>query len=123
MRIDVTAADIAAGERCRIRGCPVALAVRRADGRRWEVYGDGLVFGLTAAELPEAAREFVARFDGGELVAPFGFDCDLPAPEPRAVFLLVNKVGGKHGEILSDECLNADGTRGVKNVRHQEPHP
>ena len=82
--VNVTAEHIARGDHCG-RSCPVALALRDATGRLWQVdYAMLLPLtpdGETPDEGPRQPREvldFVAAFDGREEVAPFSFALDLP---------------------------------------------
>lgn len=89
MRIKVTQADIAAGDRQMCYACPVALALRRATGYDWWVsrlravpYPGG--FGGRAVRLPRAASAFIADFDDGWPVAPFAFDLPDPPLPPGA---------------------------------------
>ena len=88
MRIEVTAEDIAKGERLRACRCPVALALSRAGFEEPEVYpsygpddyspgGAGeIIAGGDRFALPLTVDRFVAAFDEGKPVEPFAFDLD-----------------------------------------------
>ena len=89
MLIEVTAADIAAGERGMCRTCPVVLAVERATGMNaiiltsWYCHikapDEGGWKNATKVRLPDNALEFIERFDAGCEVAPFAFQLDFPS--------------------------------------------
>jgi hypothetical protein len=86
IRVEVTAADIAAGVRRFCSYCPVSLAVRRATGWLVQVDDDEVhlrVGDLTSrVKLPPEAVRFVWRFDEGKPVKPFAFE--IPDPRPEA---------------------------------------
>lgn len=90
MIIKVTDADIAEGKRCDNWACPVALALWRATGWKWEVDpGEGVLQDYSARPichgraiaLPRIARRWIHRYDIGPLqsallgnVLPFEFE-------------------------------------------------
>lgn len=80
VRIEVTAEDIANGERKNACRCPVALAATRAGMRLVHVdldsIGEKFVGGVwgRSSYLPVEACEFVDRFDRGLAVEPFIFE-------------------------------------------------
>jgi hypothetical protein len=81
MRVEVTQADIDAGEPHACDRCPVALAVLRAmrdDADEVAVaaniiscYRDNVEITFS---MPRTVRVFVKAFDDGEPVSPFAFD-------------------------------------------------
>jgi hypothetical protein len=87
LHVDVTKADIARG----VHGalcCPVALACNRAA----KAAGSDDRFSVTSvscrrrrdnarAPLPEPARDFVARFDCDDRVAPLSFELEFPGDQ------------------------------------------
>lgn len=91
MRIEVTADHIRDGKRTDPCLCPVARAIDAANPQKWWAmtlvggYGVvdflGYVGGLQRSEtreLPEAAREWIRRFDEKDPVEPFAFEMDVP---------------------------------------------
>lgn len=80
--VTVTAGHIAAGIAGDCGACPVALAIHDALGAR--PYITVMVFAAEAvarqcdryveASLPQAARDFIGRFDSTQPVEPFTFD-------------------------------------------------
>lgn len=79
LHVEVTAEDIAAGEKGNCYACPIALAASRAAGRPIRVdLGSLLPWGRRELILlPAPATDFISRFDAGFHVEPFGFDVDL----------------------------------------------
>lgn len=73
--VNVTKHDIKIGHRGSIDQCPVALALVRATGRRWEVTdrrcwnSGGIGF-----FHPEVVKKFIKEFDSGAEVSPFSFE-------------------------------------------------
>jgi hypothetical protein len=90
VRVEVTAEDIAKGERAECGRCPVALACKRVlPGARVMVDGCSIDFTLkpagegewddwTSIEAPAEVDAFIQAFDDGHPVAPFAFDLDIP---------------------------------------------
>ena len=88
MKIQVTAEDIANGEREKAKCCPIALACLRAELVEPDVCGeysdgiqvkdDGEEEGYWRYKLPPEALTFVEQFDKGETVSPFEFDLGNP---------------------------------------------
>ena len=82
IRVCVTAKDIAAGVRRTVSQCPIAHAVRRRikdEDRLW-VSSDLVSIGSGCIRhLPDAAIEFIDRFDAGRKVTPFVFALEVPA--------------------------------------------
>ena len=82
IRVEVTAEDIAKGERRVAWRCPIALACGRVfgepiigrDGCNLTVEGRR----LTDVELPAVAKRFTLDFDECRPVEPFAFDLELP---------------------------------------------
>lgn len=73
MKIYVRRRHIKAGERFSSKFCPIALAIRDADGKDVVVLsGIVRVDGETSA-LPSVARQFIRHFDAGKPVKPFAF--------------------------------------------------
>lgn len=84
--INVTVEDIRRGCRESEFACPIALAIRRATGRGVEVtpysahlYSQEYLVKVKVP-LPDDARAFIRRFDGGAAVRPFSFELDV-APD------------------------------------------
>lgn len=75
-RITVTTRDIVKGQRSIGDRCPVALALKRATGRRWEVYFQTLqdVRQQRGVATPLAVADWCERYDDGLLVRPFTFE-------------------------------------------------
>lgn len=78
-KVSVTATDIALGVQEDCSQCPIALAIEAASGSNvtvsvspWDIhaYGDNRAW---EAATPEAAAEFIRRFDHGHKVVPFDF--------------------------------------------------
>ncbi len=85
-RIEVTAEDIANGERRNPDSCAVTLAMRRAGFKCQSVGGVFSPRGPTAWLLGHASRKiylpvavgvFAQQFDAGQDVEPFAFDLDV----------------------------------------------
>jgi hypothetical protein len=79
MQIEVTQKHIDKGERFAPCKCPIALAVIETLGRDQVYIGSQEVRinnleKTVEIELPEAAREFIYRFDALKDVQPFTFD-------------------------------------------------
>jgi hypothetical protein len=76
MRVVVTAKDIVKGRRSIADRCPVALALQRSTGRRWEVYFTHLsdVWHHAGQPTPLAVADFCEKFDDGIGVRPFAFE-------------------------------------------------
>lgn len=77
MKISVTAADIAEGQRMQCHRCPVALAVARAFKLKNPddvavAYSD-IRIRTRSYSLPSAASKFIDRFDQGLKGRPFDF--------------------------------------------------
>jgi hypothetical protein len=87
MRIEVTAEDIAKGERDSCEACPIALAVRRAFGVAHvdvdsvRIIVDNCGDNERTFETPHAAEDFIGRFDyrstEEDPPEPFAFDLDV----------------------------------------------
>lgn len=77
--INVTEEDIKKGEKSCMSGCPVAIAARRATGRKVRVSINYLFyeFGLREHALPHEVSNFVCDFDNGLPVQPITFEIDL----------------------------------------------
>jgi hypothetical protein len=82
VRIRVTQEDIDRGARTAPTACPIALAVRRAlpelDQPRVcsrRIYPDGAI--NADVLLPQAAQDFIDRYDNALAVEPFEFELDL----------------------------------------------
>lgn len=91
VKVDVTRQDIDNGEQNECRLCPIAIALHRATGKRWEVDGesarelvllpgDDVYFRKPRSPwvgLPRTVRQFIKAFDNGEDVQPFNFELVL----------------------------------------------
>jgi hypothetical protein len=78
MKIEVTADDIAEGVPEDGIGCPIACALNRLTGDRYEVdYEEVTTPDGRVIDLPPEARAFIRRFDRGDEVAPFTFELPL----------------------------------------------
>ena len=76
--VTVTPRDIVKGKQWSACGCPVALALRRATGRKISVGPLELADeDETHVDLPAEVVDFIRRFDRGEPVEPFRFEIDL----------------------------------------------
>jgi hypothetical protein len=89
IRVVVTADDIERGKRCDLWSCPIALALFRVTGAKWEV-GDHSASEIgrvreTEVELPDAAASFVRDYDNGEFPEPFEFELELRTQEAGAL--------------------------------------
>jgi hypothetical protein len=78
--VEVTAEDIAEGERFTCDNCPIARALRRAARigvGGWPTVAVGCrevyLNGKPSTLVPAAAREFIYRFDNGDPVKPIAF--------------------------------------------------
>jgi hypothetical protein len=82
VRVDVTEDDIREGTPGAARRCAVARAFERVAGSGCLVDGIWLyVGGGPQVALPEAAQDFVCRYDGPGgrwQVLPFAFEVDVP---------------------------------------------
>jgi hypothetical protein len=76
--IEVTAEDIAQGERSDCYACPIALAVKRATGKQVAACHAHVYVGDDKGLLSADARSFVTAFDHNEPVSPFSFDLEVP---------------------------------------------
>lgn len=79
-RIEVTQEDIEKGKLGECSACPIALAMRRATGKPFEVGTDiyWLGFDLRSERmLPPEAALFVSDFDDKKPVQPFSFEIEL----------------------------------------------
>jgi hypothetical protein len=80
--IEVTAEDIARGQKFYCSNCPVALAASRALGHP-VVAGANVMYvrvgGYPTLELPPVAKSFIEDFDSGENVSPFSFTLEWPS--------------------------------------------
>lgn len=76
MIIRVTQQNIDNGVRQQYDACPVALALRDATAREWQVTKNYAQYALGSLilALPETARDFIRSFDAGREVRPFEFD-------------------------------------------------
>ena len=76
MRVTVTSRDIVRGRRSIADRCPVALALKRATGRRWEVYFTVLqdVRRQRGCPTPEIVADWCERYDDELTVRPFTFE-------------------------------------------------
>jgi hypothetical protein len=76
MRVTVTANDIHKGRRSIADRCPVALAIKRLTGRRWEVYFTYLsdVRRHKGQPTPLSVANFCEAYDDGLNVRPFTFE-------------------------------------------------
>lgn len=83
MKISVTAQDIAVGIKDELGNSPIALAIKRATGRKYvSVYGDAAVINCTAVYLPREAREFMRHgWIGFPELRPFEFELDYQEQE------------------------------------------
>lgn len=88
LEIVVTAEDIALGVRSDTTACPIARAAGRLFGEEYFVSVDGEQLDLEPLErvdealmvdLPDAAVEFITRFDRGSDVEPKTFAVEVPA--------------------------------------------
>lgn len=82
MRIDVTQEDIDQGTRGQCKLCPVALAISRASGftafvRFGVTLFDDYRLEVERSGLPQAAVDFICKFDSELPVQPFSFDLPL----------------------------------------------
>jgi hypothetical protein len=79
--VEVTQEDIDSGMPKICSQCPVALAMRRAEGRVWMV-GYGVLELLQApysvVTAPTGVTQFISDFDRNNPVAPFSFTINLP---------------------------------------------
>jgi hypothetical protein len=81
--VNVTQRDIERGIRSKCSDCPVALAVKRALGKRVKVFSGVstsylyLDHNKKPFPLPASAVEFIDRFDSGHKVEPFTFKLKL----------------------------------------------
>lgn len=76
MNISITQFDIDLGTRGSASSCPIALAFERMTGYPCIVRRGCIVFNSGGARvyiLPDAANEFVSRYDTGDPVEPFSF--------------------------------------------------
>lgn len=74
MHIEVTQEDIdngLYGDPCK---CPIALAARRCASAFVKVSPFAIEIGDGRSLLPDAAVEFIRRFDAAQKVEPFGFE-------------------------------------------------
>jgi hypothetical protein len=84
--VDVTADDIAQGQRRGGSTCPIARAISRVWPYPVSVGGtcaalhdsDGLGGRSTCVDFPPVARAFIGAFDSGLSVKPFSFTIELP---------------------------------------------
>jgi hypothetical protein len=103
MLIQVTADDLARGQRRNHARCPVALALNRATGKEWVVstaFAYRLGVQAPSVFFPFEASLRITMFDAGRPVEPFAFEFDdhrptqaevpalrflppLPSPTPR----------------------------------------
>jgi hypothetical protein len=89
-RIEVTAEDIARGQRGRYNACPHARAIKRVL-RRGRFGGlDGVYldfrdsFDLPSVKLPQTASRWIWDFDRGLPLEPITYDLDLQPGVARA---------------------------------------
>jgi predicted RNA-binding Zn-ribbon protein involved in translation (DUF1610 family) len=79
--VEVTQADIDAGEQEECESCPVALATRRATG--WPCRVDGVTIEVFhdcrwhGHDAPAEVESFVDDFDHGDVVLPFSFHLEV----------------------------------------------
>lgn len=76
LKVEVTAEDIAKGQRQNPVACPVACALRRLGypGAWFDGYDVGLETRGDQIRAPRAARDFAELFDAALSVAPFSFE-------------------------------------------------
>jgi hypothetical protein len=84
LKIKVTQEHIDKGERKSERFCPVALALKEQTHERAFVLKENCYFLVRQYvprkyPMPKEVEEFVSKFDKGEKVDPFSFDCDEEA--------------------------------------------
>ena len=86
LHVEVTAEDIAAGEKGHCQRCPIALAMLRCPNVFSVVVGEEISVQTYdqdqwtepyVAECPSVASKFVGDFDSGDKVEPFSFDIEL----------------------------------------------
>lgn len=91
VHVEITEADVRAGQRSCAVSCPVALAIRRVLGREaeptvspsWLTYGPADGGGdRRAIRLPAEVGDLIARFDREGVMECFSFDLDLSRGEP-----------------------------------------
>jgi hypothetical protein len=85
VKISVTQEDIAKGERCKARNCPIARAIQRVlPGHSVLVSQDLIETHCTATDeinlydIPEKAQVFVQVYDDFDHVEPFEFELGEP---------------------------------------------
>lgn len=79
MKVSVLASDIAQGQKCSARFCPIAIALSRSMERDiwvgWSFcYSAPGMLPKIVLPLPQAAQDFVVRLDKGETLEPFEFE-------------------------------------------------
>lgn len=77
MTINVTAEDIAVGERNNCGWCPVALAVRRATGEQAWVHPDALIVRGRRCPMPSEVWARVLKYDVQGVMEPFSFELEV----------------------------------------------
>ncbi len=89
IEIAVLARDIARGRPRRPDCCPLARAANRCgidahvfDGAIVLRYQNALGWHRAAVQLPQKAREWLARYDAGQPMEPIRFDIDIPDDYP-----------------------------------------
>ena len=86
--VSVTAADIDNGIRGDCWACPIALALWRATGEKWEVNGiDAYPVGRSRDRviLPESVRGWINKFDRALFPPPMEFELTVTVPETDSV--------------------------------------
>jgi hypothetical protein len=78
VRVEVTADDIAKGERRVCGACPLAVAIERATSTPTLVWYRSAFIGGAKADLPAVAQDARQVLDSGGDHAPFAFDLDIP---------------------------------------------
>ena len=76
MRVTVTTKDISKGRRSIADRCPVALALKRATRRRWEVYFTVLQDATRqrGVRTPDVVAAWCEKYDDGIAMRPFAFE-------------------------------------------------
>jgi hypothetical protein len=76
MHVVVTAKDIVKGRRSIADRCPVALALKRSTGRRWEVYFTHFsdVRRQRGYPTPLQVADWCEKYDDGIAMRPFHFE-------------------------------------------------
>ncbi len=102
MKIVVTKEDIENGKRQDPKGCPVGRALTRAGIGHCCVAGPAVILKnerqqATALLLPDAVRNWIASFDGGQAVEPIRFEVGVPVT-------VVCRCNGHNGSGKDIQC-------------------